>query len=198
MKRSVVLLFSLLLAASAFAGEPLTDTDRDKLVAHLDKTSAALLASVEGLTEAQWNYRAAEGRWTIAEIAEHIAVSEKMMLGVAADAMKQPTAADVLADARKDDMLLSRIPDRGKKFKTSEPLEPANRFPSPAAAVEAFKAERAEVVKLARTGGDLRAFAAKGPVGNLDAYGWLLFTSTHSERHTKQIEEVKADAGFPR
>ena len=198
MKRTAILLFSLLIAASAFAGEPLTDADREKLVAHLDKTSSAFLASVEGLTEAQWNYRAAEGRWTIAEVAEHIAAGEKMMVGMTADAIKQPAAADVLADARKDDMILSRIPDRGTKFKAPEPLIPTNRFQTPTAAVEAFKSERAAALKLARTGGDLRAFALKGPVGNLDAYGWLLFTSAHSERHTKQIEEVKADAGFPR
>ena len=198
MKRTSLLLLSLLLAVSTFAGEPLTDADRDKLVAYLDKTSAAFLGSVDGLTEAQWNYRAAEGRWTIAEVVEHVAAGEKMLLGMTVDAMKQPTAADVLADARKDEMVLSRIPDRGTKFKAPEPLIPTNRFQSPAAAVEAFKAERAESLKLARTGGDLRAFAAKGPAGNLDVYGWLLFVSAHSERHTKQIEEVKADAGFPR
>ena len=31
----------------------------------------------------------------------------------------------------------------------------------------------------------------------LDAYQWLLFISAHSERHTKQILEVKADPNFP-
>ena len=32
----------------------------------------------------------------------------------------------------------------------------------------------------------------------LDAYEWLLFLAAHSERHTKQIDEVKADPNFPK
>ena len=34
--------------------------------------------------------------------------------------------------------------------------------------------------------------------GTLDGYQWLLLLSTHSERHTAQIEEVKADPNFPK
>jgi hypothetical protein len=32
----------------------------------------------------------------------------------------------------------------------------------------------------------------------LDGYEWLLFIGAHSERHTKQILEVKADPNFPK
>ena len=198
MKRTAPLLISLLFAATAFAAEPLTDADRDKLLAHLDKTSTALLTAVNGLTDAQWNYRAAEGRWSIAEVMEHIAAGEKMMRGLVVEAMKQPASADLLAGARQDELIASRIPDRETKFKAPEPLIPTNRFSSPAAAVDAFKSERAETVKLVRAGGDLRSYAGKSPLGNLDVYGWVLFASAHSERHTKQIEEVKADPGFPK
>jgi hypothetical protein len=38
-----------------------------------------------------------------------------------------------------------------------------------------------------------------GPLGKkLDPYQWLLFIAAHSERHTKQMLEVKADPGFPK
>jgi len=37
------------------------------------------------------------------------------------------------------------------------------------------------------------------PLGKqLDAYQWVLFIAAHSERHTKQIDEVKADPHFPK
>lgn len=198
-KTIVLMAFLFILSPAALlAAEPLTDADRAKLIAHLEKTSSAFLASVDGLTEAQWNYRAAEGRWTIAEVAEHIAASETMIRDMATAAMKEPASAEMLIDARKDDVILTSIPDREKKFKAPEALQPTNRFQSPGAAVQAFKTDRAESLALARSGGDLRAYATKGPIGNLDAYGYLLFVSAHSERHTKQIDEVKADAGFPR
>jgi hypothetical protein len=32
----------------------------------------------------------------------------------------------------------------------------------------------------------------------LDAYQFLLFISAHSDRHTKQMLEVKADPNFPK
>jgi hypothetical protein len=32
----------------------------------------------------------------------------------------------------------------------------------------------------------------------LDAYQWLLLLASHSERHTLQILEVKADPNFPK
>ena len=47
---------------------------------------------------------------------------------------------------------------------------------------------------------DLRAHAVDSPLGGpkLDAYEWVLFVSAHSQRHSKQIEEVKADPNFPK
>jgi len=45
----------------------------------------------------------------------------------------------------------------------------------------------------------LREHVADSPLGQpLDAYEWLLFNGAHSERHTKQILEVKADPNFPK
>jgi hypothetical protein len=45
----------------------------------------------------------------------------------------------------------------------------------------------------------LRAHAVDSPLGpKLDAYEWVLFIAAHSERHTKQIHEVKADPNFPK
>ncbi|MGI8819654.1 MAG: hypothetical protein ACR2ID_02090 [Chthoniobacterales bacterium] len=35
-------------------------------------------------------------------------------------------------------------------------------------------------------------------LGMMDAYQWLLFNGAHCKRHTAQILEVRADAGFPK
>ncbi|MGH9458558.1 MAG: DinB family protein [Thermoanaerobaculia bacterium] len=194
----LVVAFVLLLVPAAAFSEPLTTEDREKLLEHLEKTQDVFLASVDGLSDAQWNYRAAEGRWTIAEVAEHITAAESLLRGTAEGAMKEP-AAEMPEDARGDEFVLKVIPDRSKKFQAPEPLQPTNRYGSPAATLEEFRNQRATTIDLAKNGGDLRAYAAKGPTGKpLDAYGWILFTSAHTERHTKQIEEVKADPGFPK
>ncbi len=45
---------------------------------------------------------------------------------------------------------------------------------------------------------DLRGHGAPHPVFKmLDGYQWVLLLSGHSARHTAQIEEVKAGAGYP-
>ncbi len=202
MHRSLVLsaliaLVSLPLFAETAAE---TATDRAKLVQDLERTRAKFLKSVEGLSDAQWSYKTAPDRWSIAECAEHIAAAEPFIRGAVVKSMETAATEDVLKQGvQKDDTVSKFIVDRSKKFKAPEPLVPTSRFASPGAAVEAFKKERAETIKLASSDADLRAYVREHPgLGPLDTYGWMLFLSGHSERHTLQIDEVKADPGFPR
>ena len=44
----------------------------------------------------------------------------------------------------------------------------------------------------------LRAHQADSPLGKLDGYEWVLLIAAHSDRHTKQMMEVKADPNFPK
>ncbi|MCA1732455.1 MAG: hypothetical protein LC732_02500, partial [Acidobacteria bacterium] len=129
--------------------------------------------------------------------AEHIVATESLLRGTAEGAMKEP-AGEMPANAHGDELVLKLVPDRSQKFQAPEPLQPTNRFGSPSATLDEFGTQRSKTIDLAKNGGDLRGYAAEGPSGNpLDVYGWILFTSAHTERHTKQIEEVKADPGFP-
>jgi hypothetical protein len=76
---------------------------------------------------------------------------------------------------------------------------PTNRFGSVPDTLKQFKESRAKTVAFLKDTKDLRQHAADSPLGKkLDAYQWLLFIAAHSERHTKQILEVKADPKFPK
>jgi len=44
----------------------------------------------------------------------------------------------------------------------------------------------------------LRDHVTDSPMGKLDGYEFVLLIAAHSERHTKQINEVKADPNFPK
>jgi len=195
MKRLIIVALSLVFALAAFADEvPLTD--RDQLIHQLERTQSKFLNSVRGLSEAQWQFKSAPDRWSIAECAEHITAAESLLRNMAADAMK----AKLEAPAKQDEKVLTAVVDRSKKFKAPEPLVPTNRFTTPEATLEEFRKQRAETIKLASSPDvDLRAQGANHfLLGPLDAYGWFLFLSAHSERHTLQIEEVKADPNFPK
>ena len=98
-----------------------------------------------------------------------------------------------------DEIVLQHIPDRSVKVKAAEPLQPTNRFGSPKASLQHFRESRAQTIRFLKQTPDLRQHVADSPLGKkLDAYEWLLFIAAHSERHTKQIEEVKADPHFPK
>ena len=57
------------------SAQPLTRQERDSLVQHLEQTRQAFLQSISGLSDAQWTFKAGPDRWSIAEVAEHIAIS---------------------------------------------------------------------------------------------------------------------------
>ena len=197
--KSTIALLSVFLVTTVFAGEKAPVADRDALVRELQRTEAKFLKSVDGLSEAQWHFKAAEDRWSIAQVAEHIAAAEPLLRPLIEAAMGKELTPEMLAEANKDQMVLKGVVDRSKKFQAPEPLVPTNRFGSPAAAVEAFRKERAETIRLAQKDVDLRTHGDKHFfLGPLDAYGWFLFDSAHVERHTAQIEEVKADPNFPK
>lgn len=192
LKSSIVLVL-MCVAASAFAG------DKEDVVAQLTRTEKRLVDAVAGLSEEQWNYKPAADRWSIAECAEHITAAEPMIRKMIADAMAKDLTAEMLASSKQDEKILKGLVDRSQKFKAPEPLIPTNRFGSPAAAMEVFKKERAETIKLASGDVDLRTHGDKHFIfGPLDAQGWFLFLSGHAERHTLQIDEVKASAGYPK
>jgi hypothetical protein len=98
-----------------------------------------------------------------------------------------------------DALVMAQIPDRSHKGQAPDPLKPTNRFGSPEASLKHFAESRAITEDFLKNTPDLREHAAMSPLGkNLDAYEFVLFIAAHSERHTKQILEVKADPKFPK
>jgi hypothetical protein len=200
MKR-IILAIGLLIAATPWLQAQKLGSDELKRAAdHLKKTSAAFLASTDGLSAAQWNFKPGPTRWSIAEVAEHIAAAEDFLMGNIKDnVMKAPARTEATNVKEIDDLVLTAIADRTTKRTAPEPLMPTKRFGSPEATLKHFKESRAKTVAFLNETKDLREHAIDSPLGKkLDAYQWLLFISAHSERHTKQILEVKADPGYPK
>jgi len=185
-------------SSSLIAGE-VTKADRETLVAHLKKTEAAFLKSIDGVSDARWTWKSAPDRWSVAETSEHITKAEDLLRSTVEGMMKAPAAPDILAKTKgKEEVILKNIPDRTRKAQAPEPLVPKGTFATKAALIEAFKAARAKTLAIATGTSDLRAYGMAGfPIGEIDAYQGILFLSAHTERHTKQIEEVKATAGYP-
>ncbi len=176
--------------------------DRARAVKYLEETKAALLAAVANLSDAQWRFKPAPDRWSVAETAEHIAIAEAALFGVVTDkVMKTPAEAPKPAEAKAlDEMIVKGLTSREKKFKAPEGFQPTGRWPTRDGLVKAFEESRGRTIEYVKmTTDDLRSHFMDSPViKNMDAFQWILFLTAHSERHTKQILEVKADPAFPK
>src|SRR5436309_11926563 len=79
-----VLVVILSLAASAWA-QSLTQAGRDRAVKYLESTRQGVQDATAGLSEAQWNFKPAPDRWSVAEVTEHIAAAEDFLRGMVTD-----------------------------------------------------------------------------------------------------------------
>ena len=186
------------LSTLAYA-QSLSQADRDKALQYLESTKQGVIDATKGLTPEQWNFKQAPDRWSVAEVTEHIAAAEDFLFdNITKNVMKAParTGADDVKAI--DETVLAKIPDRSKKAQAPEPLKPTNRYGSPEVSLKHFLESRERTIEYLKKTDDLRAHAADGPVGKMDGYEWILFIAAHSDRHTKQIKEVEADAKFPK
>jgi hypothetical protein len=115
MKRFLLLLCFLALAPWA-AAEALTPAELQRATDHLNKTSEAFLASTEGLSPAQFNFKSAPTRWSVAEVAEHIASAEDFLMALIRDqVMKAPARTEPADLSEIDSLVLAAISDRSHK-----------------------------------------------------------------------------------
>jgi hypothetical protein len=199
MKRTSALIGTLLFLGAAAFGQALTQADRERGVQYLQQTRDAVVVAVRGLSEAQLKFKSAPDRWSVAETLEHIAKAEDFIfLNVTDKVLKSPAGPAGRDTAKIDALVLAMIPDRSHKAQAPPPLVPTSSW-TPAESLDHFLKSRAKTIAFLESTPDLREHAADSPLGQpLDAYEWLLFISAHSERHTKQIMEVKADPNFPK
>ncbi len=194
-------LASVAQTAATPAPTTLSAEEREAALKNLQTTHDAFLKSIAGLSEKQWRFKPAPDRWSVAEVSEHIAVSESTIFGFVHQIMTSPADPSKRAEvAGKDELILTRVPDRTHKVQAPEILKPTNRFATREDNIKAFEDARSATIAYVRTtNDDLRDHFGPHPLlGPLDAYQWILLISAHSERHTKQIEEVKADPNFPK
>jgi len=132
MKRLLFALGVSAIAVSALHAQDLTKEERTRAIKYLEQTEAGVLAATKGLSEAQWNFKPGPDRWSIAEVAEHIAASEDLIRdNIQTNVMKSPARTEKEDVKALDDLVMQKVPDRSVKRQTIEPLRPTNRYGSP-------------------------------------------------------------------
>jgi hypothetical protein len=192
---------SVLAIAPAMAadGGTLSDSERAFLIDQMEMSKKAFLASIDGLSQAQWKFKPAPEVWSVAECAEHIVLSEDFIFAGAQGVLKSPAVArPEKSNAEFDKQLATIVQDRSHKATAPEPIVPSGKINSPADAARLFIEKRdAHEAYVKTTSDELRTHVGPGPAGPMDSYQFLVLMATHTARHTAQIKEVQANANYP-
>ncbi len=198
LNRTTFLILGVLGFSAATTGRDITSTEREQALRYLAQTREGVIRAVRGLSETQWKFKPASDRWSAAEVLEHIAMTEELVVNSILRRIPEAPPPAAGADAREiDQMILSQVPDRSHKLRAPEELVPKGKW-SPNGSLDHFLAAYGEVVSVLASNHDLRGHIIAHPaLGPLDGYQWILALAAHTERHTKQILEVEADPHFP-
>ncbi|MEO7143822.1 MAG: DinB family protein [Bryobacteraceae bacterium] len=172
--------------------------DREFAMSYLQATRKQFLDMVSGLTTEQWNYKPGPDRWSIAEIAEHLAIIEKGLFDRAAGGLAAPIAVVAGAKPLDDETVIRLMTDRSHKVQAPQPFQPTGRW-TREEIVRTFRERRdANIYYMEHTLNNLRGSHVQSPRGVIDCYQAMLMIPSHTARHLAQMQEVKDSAGYPK
>lgn len=175
--------------------------DKTLLITQLQQTRDNLLKDIQGLTDAQLEYKPAPDRWSVIECLEHITLIEKAIWEGEQHLMQAPANPEKRKEIKTtDEQIIKNVEDRSHKVKAPDFGIPKHSYSSNAEAIKNFTEQRNKLIEyVSNTNDDLRNHVMDHPVlGPIDAYQLLLLDAAHTNRHTQQLDEVKADPGFPK
>lgn len=186
-----------------------SESDRKLIVDELNRTTNELMIEIENLSDAQWNFRESDERWTISEIVEHLELQNELHYRQIIVVANMPPMPKYLPATRGLDETFSNYATDTLKRQAKSFLEPIGRFCSKTESIYAFKRARNLLVEFVEnTQVDLRKhFSFSKPIGNkninqiktgevFDLHQLLLIGIAHTDRHLNQIRKLKKHPGY--
>ncbi len=164
------------------------------------ETRERLLRRTRRLTPEQLDHKPAPGRWSVADNLEHLTIAEGRVLPRIEETLRGSVdPAKRSAWEGRDDELMRSVENRATRFQAPDFVQPTGQWRHEELFRQLEAARQRTLEFAAATNAGLRRQFYPHPVfGELDCYQWLMIMGSHFERHRQQIEEVMADASFPR
>ncbi|MEM9326127.1 MAG: DinB family protein [Bacteroidota bacterium] len=199
MKNSILPLWLSIIIVTNSLAQSISESDRSKVLSHLQESKNKLLNTIGNLSEEQLYYKPSASKWSIAECLEHLALSEKSLsAAIQMTHNEESGRVDQTDIALSDEALIELITDRTNKVKTRAEFEPTESFGSFQSTLAAFREVRESNIHFVEnTSSNLRSQYFDFPFGKVDAVQVLLFISAHTQRHVQQMKELISLQSFP-
>lgn len=192
--RMVSAAFVMVAEAMVAATPPMTELERQHLVAHMQMTASWLEDEVSGLSAAQASFRPSPASWTILEVLDHLVVVGPIYWK---DLQSAKPVAEGRAGRMNDIDVLWYGIDRTFRETALRSEEPSRTLKDVQSGLMAYRTQHAKLLEYVRTTkDDLRSRLVERQ--NCDGYQWALLISTHEQRHILQIRELKAHPEYPK
>jgi len=199
--KKIVLAVVYFLFVHVTMAQTLSPDERQYVVDLLEANARKFLDDIEHVSDEQFKFKPASNVWSVAEVAEHITLSEGLLYSIVQKTLLAP-ADDAKAKTLtgNETHLLVSVMDRSVKAQAPEVIKPTGRFATKKELIEAFKIARDQTINYVKTTQDpLKNHVARHPAfGELTTYQWLVFIAGHANRHVAQLEEVKTNINFPK
>lgn len=171
-----------------------------ELLAHLDRTRAALRAAFDAVPDALRERAPAPGRWSIAQVIEHLATTESGIAALLKRSLRQALANGALPPDPDVAPVLptidaARLLDRERRITAPASVQPVKSLGA-ADAWRALEASRQSVREALLAGDGLATASIRFPhpaLGELTFHQWFAFVGYHEARHGAQIRATAAE-----
>ena len=171
-----------------------------EILSTIEEARGRLAARVENLTSEQQSFRPAPDAWSVADILEHLSVTEaraSQMLGLLVG--KAEAEGHLLAESDGEPRLPAPVTIKEhverslvEKYVAPEMIRPTGSV-SVADSLESLRRSRAAIQalrpRLERVDGTHVRYPHPA-FGPLNLYQWLAFIGMHEERHLRQVESI--------
>ncbi len=162
-----------------------------------DKIHGKLKETVSALTNEQANFLLEEdgGKWSVANIVEHIAIVQEGMTKISAKLLSKAQNRGGKADGAaklSENFAQKALEAKDLKFEAPEMVRPSGKF-SIAESLAKLEETRASLKDLRPLFESVECSDFKFPhpfMGELTAHEWLALVGGHEIRHIRQIENI--------
>ena len=155
-----------------------------------DETRKQLFEEITLLSDAQFNRKPDQDKWSIAQVCHHLVLLDERVITVISSGLKK---MDSIQNERKE--IHTIVLDRSIKFIAPEMIEPSIEPFEVQQMVDLLNDSRKELMRFLSTIEDESKLAKKSvmhpALGELLLDQWIELIYLHEQRHIEQIKEIK-------